>query len=114
LEAYELSKTIKLPKTIPELEYSVENARYYDGASQIGLALGVDRKDNITAWIDEYQQDLYNSGCDPAPTIVRGYRPDDYRAFAKLFEALPRMVKLIGLLNKCVMTVEEWEKCTSK
>ena len=114
LEAYKLSKTTKLSKTIPELEYSVENARYYDGASQIGLALGVDRKDNITAWIDEYQQDLYNSGCDPAPTIVRGYRPDDYQAFAQLFEALPRMVKLIGLLNKCVMTVEEWEKCTSK
>ena len=76
LEAYKLSKTIKLPKTIPELEYSVENARYYDGASQIGLALGVGpRKDNITAWIENIQQDLYNSGCDPAPTIVRGCSP---------------------------------------
>jgi hypothetical protein len=111
LEAYQLSKTIKLAKTLPELEEAVENARYYDGNSQIGLALGIDRKDNITAWIDEYQQELYNGGCDPAPVIVRGYRPDDYQAFVQLFNALPRMVKLVGLLNRCVMTVEEWEKC---
>ena len=112
LDAYQLSKTIKLAETLPELREAVENARYYDGNSQIGLALGVDRKDNITAWIDEYQQDLYNGGCDPAPVIVRGYKPDDYQAFVQLFKALPQMVKVVGLLNRCVMTVEEWEKCT--
>jgi len=114
LDAYKLSKTIKLQRTPPELEYSVENARYYDGRPQIGLALGVDRKDNITAWIDAYMEDLYNAGCDPEPTIARGYSPSDYQAFVMLFEALPRMVKLIGLLSKCVAMVEEWEKCSSK
>ena len=111
LEAYQLSKTIKLQESAPELENSLREARYNDTSMQIGIGIGVDRCDGITAWIDEFAQQ-YNSGCDPAPVIVRGYLPDDYQAFAQLFKTLPKMVKLTDLLGKCVNTIQEWENET--
>jgi hypothetical protein len=108
LDAYNLGKSAKLMPTPKELQGPTEDALYHDGGDcPIGMGIGIDREDAVTAWMDQYANDLYQAGCDAAPWIVRGYRTDDVDAWVGLFKTLRQYCQIIGMLNGLCMNIGE-------
>lgn len=109
LDAYRLSQLAKMPPSPQELEGPTESALYFDGGDcPIGVGLGVNREDGITAWIDQYMQDLFEAGCDASPWIVRSYYAKDAKSWLKFFQCLHKLVELVALLDHCCEITQRW------
>jgi hypothetical protein len=109
-EMYILSQQIRLPHMTSECQQILHDAEYYmsgDAPPTIGLSHWKD--DAVVAWLDDVCQDIFNSGMDSRPPIIRCFRPNDTTRFCQILTALPKMVHVSVALSQWVRIVREME-----
>ena len=104
------TRSIRLPKMSPEcatVQWRAE--RYAEADPTPGLGLSHCRDDAIVAWLDEYNNDLFQSGVSQRPMLLHCFRPNDTKQFIQIIAVLPRMIRAVFALREWVDLAREIE-----
>jgi hypothetical protein len=104
---YVLSHQIRLPDMTKECQEIVGEAEYYMGEDLPAIGISHWSDDAIAAWLDDVCQEIFNSGVEGRPRVVRCFRPNDSARFSQILTALPKMVHVSLALSEWVRTVRE-------
>jgi hypothetical protein len=104
-----LSRQIKLPDMTSDCEQILKDATFYMWDSAPGIGVSHWRDDAVVSWLDDVCQDIFNSGVECCPSIVRCFRAADTLRFSQILTALPKMVQVSVALSEWVRIARELE-----